>query len=278
MMGVLHHQLTRYLDFRRQRGFALDVAARMLESFVLFVEHRGETAITIELFARWNTRHPASHMTMERRSIAVRGFVKWLRIFDLRHEVPPPYRGLLGKNRPKPHIYTDEEIAALLKGAAKLATPRRIRAVTYPVLWGLLYVTGVRIGEALAIDVAHIDFEAGTILIPARKGSYDRLVPLHATTVEALKAFLRQRNRLLGARPDCLFTDENGERLRYPAVGVTFVSISKAIKLRPPGLKMGDGPTIHDLRHTFAVNTLKRWYREGTPRRCSCWTAGSILR
>jgi integrase len=263
MMGALRTHLGQYLAFRRKRGFALDMAARMLESFVIFVERKGDDIVTRELFTRWNGMHPASHTTMERRAIAVRTFAKWLRNFDLRHEVPPPYRGLLGKNRPKPHIYTDGEVAALLDVSAKLESVRRIRALTYPVLWALLYVTGVRIGEALAINVAQVDLDTGTILIPARKGSYDRLVPLHATTVEALKAFLRRRNRLLGFKPECLFTDERRERLRYPAVGVTFAEVGKLAGLRPPGRKMGEGPTIHGLRHTFAVNTLKRWYREG---------------
>jgi site-specific recombinase XerD len=218
-MGVLRDQHARYLDFRRRRGFALDGAAGMVDSFLIFLERRGEEVISRGLFARWNTMYPASHMSMERRSIAVRNFVKWLRIFDLRHQIPPRYRGLLGKNRPTPHIYTDAEMVELFKKSARLSSPRRIRALTYPVLWALLYVTGVRIGEALAIDVAHIDFNAGTILIPAQKGSYDRLVPLDPTAVEALKKFQRRRNRLLGAKPECLFTDENGRRLRYPAVG-----------------------------------------------------------
>lgn len=262
-MNLLRKELGHYLDFRRKRGFALDQAAGMLDSFVCFLEREGSDVLTRDLYSRWNTKHPASHITMQHRAIAVRGFARWLRNFDLSHEVPSPYRGGLGKSRPKPHIYSDEEITALLQASSRLPSPRGLRRVTYPVLWSLLYVTGLRIGEALAIDAADIDFANGTIRIPAQKGAYDRLVPLDLTTVEALKAFIRRRNRLLGRKPACLFTDERGDRLRYPAASATFAEIGKTVGLRPSGSKMGEGPRIHDLRHTFAVNTLKRWYAEG---------------
>lgn len=262
-MSILRKELDQYLDFRRKRGYALDQAAGMLDSFVRFLEHQGCEVISSELCARWNAKHPASHNAMQQRAIAIRGFARWLRNFDLRHEVPPPYRGGLGKNRPKPHIYTDGEIAALLEQSAKIQSPRGLRRVTYPVLWALLHVTGLRIGEALAIDLSHIDFESGTIRIAPQKGAYERLVPLDATTMDALRVYLRRRYRLLGKNPACLFADEHGVRLTYPAVSTTFAEVSKAIGLRPAGAKMGEGPRIHDLRHTFAVNTLKRWYAEG---------------
>lgn len=262
-MSLLRKELAQYLDYRRKRGYALDEAAGMLDSFVRFLEREGHELVTRDVYQKWNTKHPGSHMAMQRRAIAVRGFARWLRNFDLRHEVPSPYRGGLGKNRPKPHIYSEEEIAALLDASSSLSSPCGVRRVTYPVLWSLLYVTGLRIGEALAVDVADIDFKDATIRIPARKGAYDRLAPLDATTVAALKHFLRRRNRLLRKKSSYLFTDEHGERLRYPAASTTFSEISKAIGWRPGGAKMGQGPRIHDIRHTFAVNTLKRWYAEG---------------
>lgn len=262
-MTFLRKELDQYLDFRRKRGYALDQASGMLDSFVHFLEKQGSEVITRELCASWNAKHSASHMTMQRRAIAVRGFAKWLRNFDLRHEVPPPYRGGIGKNRPKPYIYTQAEVQALLKASAKIQSLRAIHRVTYPVLWALLHVTGMRIGEALATDVRHIDLEDGTIRIPAMKGTFERLVPLDDTTVAALRSFLRRRDRLLGKRSPYLFTDEQGRRLRYPAASTMFATLGKEIGLRSPGIKMGEGPRIHDLRHTFAVNTLKRWYAEG---------------
>lgn len=262
-MSFLRKELEQYLDFRRKRGYALDQASGMLDSFVYYVEREGSEIITRNLYERWNVMYPASHITMQQRAIAVRGFTKWLRNFDLRHEVPPPYRGSIGKNRPKPHIYSEAEVAALLKASAKIQSRRGTHRVTYPVLWALLYVTGIRIGEALAVDVCHIDFDKGTIRIPAMKGTFERLIPLDDTTVEALRTFLRRRDRLLGKRSPYLFTDEQGQRLRYPAASTMFATLGKEIGLRPPGIKMGEGPRIHDLRHTFAVNTLKRWYAEG---------------
>lgn len=264
-MSLLRTELKRYLEFRRLRGFKLKGEEKFLIDFVSFLEDRQAALITLDLCAEWNGSKAATHGHRQRRIIAVRGFAGWMKSIDPRNDVPPPYRGQIGKNRPKPYIFSESELKALIEKSGQLYSKNGLNRLTYPTLWSLLYVTGLRIGEALALDVSSFDFKDNTVCIPPQKGGYERLVPLHSTTAAALKAYLRKRNKLLGAHPRWFFASEEGLRLKDDTARQTFNAIGKQIGLRPsePFTGDGKGPRIHDLRHTFAVNTLLQWYREG---------------
>lgn len=229
------------------------------------MEREGERFITTALLVRWNDKHPAAHATIETRTIAVRGFAEWLKALDSRHHVPPPYRGGLGRDRPKPYIFSDAEIDKLVACSGKLRSNKGIRPLTYQVLWRFLHLTGLRINEALALTASCFDFENGVVRIAPQKGRYERLVPLHPTTVKAVRRYFHQRNTLLGKPCDWLFTDEDGKRLKSWAAEHVFAAIGKEVGIRKvvPFVRIGKGPRIQDLRHTFAVNTLIQWYREG---------------
>lgn len=264
-MSLLRLELKRYLEFRRVRGFKLKGEERFLVDFVSFMEQRQAEVITLDLCTEWNASNSATHGHRQRRIIAVRGFAGWMKSIDIRNEIPPPYRGQIGKNRPKPYIFSQQELEALVEQSRRLSSKNGLNRLTYATLWSLLYVTGLRIGEALALDLSSFDFKANTVCIPPQKGGYERLVPLHPTTAAALRSYLRQRNRLLGACPQWFFVSEDGLRLKDDTARQTFNAIGKRIGLRPSEPYTGDGkgPRIHDLRHTFAVNTLVQWYREG---------------
>lgn len=264
-MIPLRIELDRYLTFRRARGFKLDEVAAYLYEFIDFMELHDEDVLTNALCMDWNTLRPASHGTIQRRMIAIRGFAAWLKALDPRHEIPPPYRGPVGKNRPKPYIYRQEELERLVEQSRRLSSKNGVRRVTYSALWPFLYITGLRIGEALALDTDDINFSDRTIRVEPQKGGYERLVPMHPTTASALQRFLRKRNKLLGMRPTCVFAGEDGQRLKDDTVRQTFndVSIKAGLRKSEPFQGEGSGPRIHDLRHTFAVNTLLEWYREG---------------
>lgn len=264
-MSLLRSELKRYLEFRRVRGFKLKGEERFLLELIVFMERRQAELITLDLCTEWNASTPATHGHRQRRIIAVRGFAGWMKSINMRHEVPPPYRGQVGKNRPKPYIFTQRELEALVEQSGRLTSKNGLNRLTYATLWPFLYVTGLRIGEALALDLSSFDFKNNTVRIPPMKGGYERLVPLHPTTAAALQSYLRKRNRLLAAKPRWFFASEEGLRLKDDTARQSFNAIGKRIGLRPsePFTGDGKGPRIHDLRHTFAVNTLLQWYREG---------------
>jgi integrase len=190
----------------------------------------------------------------------VRGFAKYLQANDPRHEVPP--LALLPHRRPRsvPYIYEPAEIAALLTATTTLRSP--LMAATYDTLVGLIAVTGLRAGEAIALDEDDVDRRNGVLVVRKTKFGKTREVPLHATTTQALVRYARDRDRLVPRRRTrSFFVSTAKTRLIYNNVHRTFVRLVCAAGL---GDRRPRRPRIHDLRHTFAVRTVLGWYRAGT--------------
>lgn len=159
-------------------------------------------------------------------------------------------------------IYRDEEVGRLLAAAAELPSKTGLRPRTFVTLFGLYAVTGLRCREPLQLDRTDVDWQIGALTIRGTKFGKSRLVPLHPSTVDALRAYAVCRDRLC-RNPDSpsFFLSEAGTRLSHWAVRAAFVTLSHRIGLRGPNDSRG--PRLHDLRHRMAVNTLLRWYREG---------------
>jgi len=190
----------------------------------------------------------------------------WLKATDPRTEVPP--RGLLRERyqRRQPYIYSQEEIGQIVCEATRLPSPLGLRAYTYSTLFGLLSATGLRIGEALALDQDDVDLHSGVLAIQCAKFGKARFVPIHDSTRRALRRYAQQRDQLIATRLSPAFLlSERGTRLTEDSARYTFAVVSRAIGLRPPtqGYRHGRGPRLHDFRHSMAAYTLLRWYREG---------------
>lgn len=151
-----------------------------------------------------------------------------------------------------PYLYTPQEIARLIEAAEHLGPKHSIRPVTYATLFGLLAATGLRVSEALALNLH--DLTADGLSIRATKFKKDRLVPLHASTRAALERYLAVRSKMASVDP-ALFLSPVGTGPKYPTVIAVFLSLARRLGLRaPPGQR---GPRLHDLRHTFAVRSLE---------------------
>lgn len=196
-----------------------------------------------------------------RRLSFLRGFARHRHLFDPRTEIPAAQLlGMYGRRR-TPHIYSTAEVSALLRAAAALPPKEGLRPQTYVTLLGLLASTGMRISEALHLTRADVDLAAGMLMVARTKFRKSRLVPLHASTVEALRRYARRRDHH-HRRPlsFAFFLNDRGGELGGSGVSNTF-----GILRRELGWTNGpDGhrPRIHDLRHTMAVRRLLRWYEE----------------
>ena len=149
----------------------------------------------------------------------------------------------------------------MVVAAERLPGPNQFRAATYATLFGLLAVTGMRIGEALNLDRNDVDADQPFLTVYRGKNEKSRLVPLHATTHTKLMDYLRLRDKVC-PKPNCrtFFISEQGSRLTHVTVSYWFIHISRQIGLRRPTDRVG--PRIHDLRHRFAMNTILNWYRK----------------
>lgn len=265
-MSPLRQELDRYLTIRRSLGYDLGTSARVLRRFVAFADEQGAVHVTADLFLRWQgTFGRAGNQTWAARLSMVRIFAQWLHGLDSAHEPPPrgliPYQG----RRPRPYIYSDAEIASIVGAAADLPSVYGLRGRTYATLFGLIAATGLRISEALALDVGDLDLETGVVTIRRGKLGKARLVPVHDSVTERLRAYIAERDRVLGTTPAALFVKEDGSRVGDCGARSNFAHICQQLGLRSPQHegRHGRGPRIHDLRHTFAARTLIGWYRSG---------------
>lgn len=265
-MGSLSGELDRYLTVRRSLGYDLGTTARVLRKFVAFAEQQSADRVSTDLFLQWQgTFGHAGRQTWAARLGMVRLFAQWLNGLDAVNEVPPlgliPARYL----RSRPYIYSDEEIRSIVAAAGELASTNGLRALSYSTLFGLIAVTGLRISEAIALDDGDVDFETGALTIRRGKLGKSRMVPVESSTLAHLTAYVRERDRLLGFKPQSFFITERGTRPDDCSARYNFAAVCQQIGLRTQQRyqRHGRGPRIHDLRHTFAARTMVSWYRAG---------------
>lgn len=265
-MSTWTEELDRYLTIRRGLGCDLGTAERILRRFIAFAEQEGAEHVSTTLVLRWQAAFGrANRQTWARRLGILRLFAQWLHGIDPKHEVPPQTLIPGRYRRARPYIYSDEEIRRIVETAAGLPSTNGIRALTCSTLFGLIAVTGLRISEALSLDAADVDLDAGVLTLRRGKLGRARLLPVSGSTTARLAAYARERDRLLGAPSEPFFVSDRGERLTDCGARYNFAAVCQAIGLRPAERyhRHGRGPRIHDLRHTFAVRTLVSWYRSG---------------
>ena len=259
-MSPLHDQLTDYLRIRRALGYKLERAEKLLPQFIDYLERRGETLVTIENTLAWVTLPGGSASWRSFRLSSVRGFASYLHALDPAHAVAPADLAPGRAHRATPYLYSDAEIAALI--AATSVLRGALRQATYRTLIGLLAVTGMRVGEAIRLDHDDVDLEHGVLTVRATKFGKSRELPLHASTVLALRRYTQLRDRLCPQPTTAAaLISPAGTRLIYCNVHSTFRTLRDHAGLWPrsPSCR----PRIHDVRHTFAVRTVLEWYRAG---------------
>lgn len=249
-----------YLAMRRGLGYRRET---YLPGFAGFLDRSGQRGpVPLWLSVEWATATSASDpRNPARRLAAVRGFLRHLAALDGATQIPAP--GLLGpaRHRTPPHVYSDEEIASLLRAAAALSPEGGLRPQCYVTLFSLLACTGLRIAEALALARDDVDLTEGVITVRAGKGKKSRLVPLHQSALEPLRAYASRRDRFgVTAGSAAFFRTDDHDRLTYAAVRSTFNGLRRRLGWS------GDGrtrpPRIHDLRHQMAVKRLLAWHAE----------------
>ena len=262
-MITLRSLLEDYLTTRRALGFKLHTEGTGLLAFVCFMEQQQADFITNELALKWAQQPTSVQETQWARRLSfVRGFARYCSAVDARTQVPPANLLPWNRVRPSPYFFTDDDIKKLLDAALKLFPEEGLRRWTFHCLFGLLSVTGMRIGEARGLILDDVDLDEAVLTIRSSKFGKSRFVPLHASTVEILADYLQRRQRVVPARSDNhVFVNDHGKPLGYEQPLDTFQRLSKMIGLGAQGKRLR--PHLHDLRHRFALKTLMQWYRDG---------------
>lgn len=261
MIGPLEQELADYLGLRRALGYRLARPEKLLGQFLNHLEQAGEPVITVASALGW-ARQPAnsdSNWHAYRLSV-VSGFATYLHTLDQAHQVPAADLLPQRSHRASPYLYTDTQVAALITATDSLRTP--LRRATFATLIGVLAVTGIRVGEAIAADRGDVDLSAGRLLVRFGKFGKTRELALHPTTVAALRRYQQLRDRLAPATDtSALFVSTAGTRLIYGNVHHTFHHLVTLAGITPR--TSACRPRIHDLRHSFTVSAMLDAYATG---------------
>lgn len=258
-MSALRGHVQDYLRLRRALGFRMERAEKLLAEFCSCAEAAGAETVTSALAISWARQRAGTKPAYWAWRLGmVRQFAAWLKALDPAAEIPPPGVFPARRTRPAPYLWTEDQVRDLLEGARALRPP--LLAASLEALFGLLAVTGMRVGEAAALQRADVGLDTGVITIRQAKNDRDRLVPLHPTATWALRQYAADRDRLCPRpRSGAFFLSSAGTALDPGGVGKPFRAITTAAGIRTGTAR----PRIHDLRHSFAVRTLTSWARAG---------------
>lgn len=260
--------LEAYLDFRRALGytsFSNPHAAKELDGYLLFRAVTSVRGLDERLVANWmHSVSTQAAATKNAKLRFVRGFLDYL----VRAGALPdncarriPY---LRQKAYKPYIYTLQEIHRLLEAARGLQRryPKRLTGSTMETLVLLVYACGLRLGEAVDLKIEDVDFEQGVLSLWNTKFHKQRLVPFSLAVGQKLRAYLACANRArfpAGPR-EPFFAHPGGKYSKHSIHDRFHLLLARAGLAKRKGR---GGPRFHDLRHSFAVHRLYKWYQEG---------------
>lgn len=250
---MLNNNIKQYIELKHSLGFKYRVQASLLKNFRSFAERQGDQYICTETVLKWAAQAPSAAQRRNR-LLTIRLFAKAMRAEDIRHEVPPKNAfSTRSSKRRIPHIYSSSEVSRILCAAGELKPKGSIRPAAYRMLFGLLAATGLRISEALSLQLDDITDDG--LSIRSTKFRKSRLVPIHETVRCELNIYLATRKKS-GSSDNSVFISLLGKALSYSAVNGVFLEITRRIGLRKP--QGSNGPIIHDFRHSFAVRSLEQ--------------------
>jgi len=254
MTTTITDHVARFVETRKALGYRFNKNEETLGSFARFAEASGETFIRSGTAIAWaSASKNASTETQVRKLRVVHDFALWLNAEDKRHEVP--HRDALGqksRQRPQPYLISVPDIRKLLTAALSVGPAGTIAPLTWHYLFGLVAATGLRIGEALALMLD--DITPDGLVVRDTKFGKTRMVALHPTSWEALNLYLEARLR--ETTPDRrLFVIATGRSPGRRYANLVFLKLAEQVGLREPGATRG--PTLHSLRHSFAVRSLE---------------------
>ena len=264
-----------YLETRRSFGFELVQVGTQLRTLVRYAQEAGHAGpLTRSLILDWARQPQQCAPSYHALRLEIgRRFAQFWSTYEPRTQIPPS--GCFGSLYPRRavHIYTPEEVGALVEAAAELGRIHPLRQSTFCAVVGLLDCTGLRISEALNLEEQDVDWSAGVLTVRGSKGGHSRVVPMHASALEALKRYRTLRNKALGSgSAPRLFVSWRGDPLGYHGIHAPFRQLCGQLGwTRPPV------PRLHDFRHTFAVRTLLGWYQNGQSTASQMWTLSTYL-
>ena len=258
--STLKDELREYVDFMVGNGRSFRVEITILKEFDRFLQANEVHEINahcVDTFVR--IKPTLTDGQYEKRHRIIRKFLDYRAIRGKGESVPVPPKAR-SSGRRIPYLYTESDITRILSAAGELKPADSLRPHTFQTIIGLLICTGLRISEALNLDIEDLDLDNDVLYIRNTKFKKSRYVPIHPTTRTALVRYAEHRTKHFpNAKSSAFFVSLRGRAISYPTYNTTFLELVRGLDIG------GDGRNsrTHDLRHTFAVNRLLAWYEEG---------------
>jgi integrase len=257
-------ECAKYLALRESLGLRTDQIGPLLKRFVKYLnEHCRSEVVRPHHTLEWACLQDYSSSTEHVRLSAARVFLKHLKVFVPEIEVPG--NNLIGRRqRHEPFVYSENQLLELLEVAGNLDSKKTVSPLTLQTMLGLMACTGLRPGEVMRLKTSQVllDERPPRLLIFRTKFSKTRWVPLHSTTVGHLQHYLNLRNELTrGRASDVFFVSKKAQPINRITLHRIFQQLIAQTEIRSRSGQLR--PTLHSLRHTFAVSRLKRWYDDG---------------
>ena len=265
LTSPLATDLNAFLAFKRSLGYRYereDFAIRSFDRFLSLYCRRRRTWDLGQSILAWMASKPGRKPITTSWYIGVfRQFYKFLRRQPGRARIREPnWPQLPTTSDFIPHVFSVEDIKSLLHLANQLERPR-FRRHLYRALLLLLYCTGMRFGEPLRLRIQDVDIDSGLLFVAESKGR-SRWVPFSRSLARELEQYMVERRSFAPARPqDYFFVGTDRPTLRVKTASETIRRLFRRAGLKPSSGRVGPRP--YDLRATFAVHRLTRWYRQG---------------
>jgi integrase/recombinase XerD len=250
---MLRRCLDEFVALRKATGFSFSSAEGILRSFVAFATARGDRRIRARTALRWASQ-PKKNPQRRKRLQEVIRFADYLRAEDPRHELPPRDAFPCRVSRPTPRVFTEDEVARIMAGAAELGRPESLIGKTYSTLFGLMATTGLRSSEAIGLRLGDVTEDG--LVVRETKFRKSRLLPLHGTAAAALGHYIEARRSVSSDSDHVFISERHRGKLSRSVVLWTFHRVAQRAGIAR-GVS-GGLPRVHDLRHTFAVRALER--------------------
>lgn len=267
-IGIYALYLDQYLDYKRQLGFKQKTEERIFGTFDRFTVGRGETrlGITPELSQAWMKKgNGLSSSYNYHRAVLINQLASFLNEQGVRSYV---MRLPVQQTDFAPHIFTQDELLLIFDAADGLRARKGLRQIMFaiPALIRLLYSTGIRSGEALALLVRDVDLEDRIILVRDSKNGQERIIPFSDSLATVLRQYASYRDRLPSSliKDDRFFIALDGKRITQNCFGGWFQYL-----LSIAGIPHSRGVTPHALRHSFSVYSLAMMAERGMDIYCS---------
>ena len=256
--SALGNRMVQFIAFKRMQGYKYNEGAERLRRFDAFLTGNGcgDALLHVEEFDRYRAEIDGlSRSTQAGNLSVVRQFSRYLQAFEPESALLP--LGLIPREPRSIRFYplSSQQVSDLMAATAILKPDNGIRAYCIRFLVGLLYATGLRIGEALALNLGDVDFTDGTLLVRKGKFGKDRLVAMSPSTHEVVVQWQKHRADYAGNEPNApFFVSGWNRRPSCDRVHRFFrrLCLHCGIDGDPP-------PRLHDLRHNYACACIAQW-------------------